>query len=245
MKKGFTLIELLVSVAIVMIISSVIIFNHQKFNDNLEITNLSYEVAVALRQAQVYGVSVREYKGGGTEEERFGLAYGIHFNTNNPTSFVFFADKNKDGVYTGSESDCTQGSPDVCLEKVSIGRGNVISDVCEEKNSKWFCQGSSRDKLDITFLRPEPDAHLKLVPGGEAPDIGKVCLKSPQNKIKEIIVYPTGQISIQDGTCTNQDNDPIVSDDEGAPVGNGNNGNGNGNINGNGNNGNGNGKGSI
>ena len=105
MKKGFTLVELLVVVSIIGVISTVIVFNHKKFNDNLEITNLSHDVALYIRQAQVYGVSVKELKDISlTEEERFDTPYGIHFDIKlavNNKSFIFFADKNKDGRYNG------------------------------------------------------------------------------------------------------------------------------------------------
>jgi prepilin-type N-terminal cleavage/methylation domain-containing protein len=81
LNSGFTLVEMMVVMTLVTILATVIIFNHQKFNDNLELTNLSYEVALSLRQAQVYGVSVKEFKEGTTEEQRFGTPYGVHFNS--------------------------------------------------------------------------------------------------------------------------------------------------------------------
>ncbi len=204
LKKGFTLIELMVSFAIMAIVSTVIIYNHQKFNDNLEITNLSYEVALALRQAQVYGVSVRDFKEGGvstSEENRFSTPYGIHFgatasgkNKDN-TSFIFFADVNKDGKYSASA--------DTVLQKTDIGRGNYVYALCNQENSAWYCDLGNpvkRDKLDITFVRPEPDARFKFSSGTD-PKTVRVCLKSPQGRVKEVAVYSTGQISVIDGDC--------------------------------------------
>lgn len=201
---GFTLVELLVSISIMSLISTVIIYNHQKFNDNLEITNLSYEVALALRQAQIYGVSTKEFKEGTTEEERFNTPYGIYFNVRTyPTSFIFFADKDKDGRYIGSGATCVSSAGDVCLEKTNIGKGNRILEICElDSANNWECDGNRLDTAFITFQRPEPDARLK-VNGGVDPIAVKICLVSPQDRIKEIVVYPTGQISIYDGDCPN------------------------------------------
>ena len=207
MKQGFTLVEMVVSAAIIGLISSVLIFNHGKFNDNLELTNLAYEVALNLRQAQIYGVSVKEFKGGESEEERFGLAYGVHFALSRPTSFILFLDRNKDQRYTGNKDDCTLGSPDVCLERVNIGRGNYIYDVCEFiGGSEWACSLASGNpngeytEVSATFIRPDPDARLifKTKPG---PAGVKVCLRSPGGRIKEVVLYTTGQISVYDGLC--------------------------------------------
>lgn len=212
-KKGFTLIELMVSFAIMAVVSTVIIYNHQKFNDNLEITNLSYEVALALRQAQVYGVSARDFKEGinTPEAERFSTPYGIHFgatatgkNKDN-TSFIFFADvADAFGVHDGKYVS----GQDVILVKTDIGRGNYIFALCEQAgvSGGWFCDVTDgngnikRDKLDITFTRPDPDARFEFSTGVASQAV-RVCLMSPQGREKQIDVYTTGQISIVNDSC--------------------------------------------
>lgn len=207
-KKGFTLIELMVSFAIMAVISAVIIYNHKEFNDNLEITNLSYEVALALRQAQVYGVSARDFKEGVStpEEERFNTPYGVHFGATHTgknkddTSFIFFADVNKDGKYVATQ--------DVALQKTDIGRGNYILHLCEAASGGggWYCDVDDssghlkRNKLDITFTRPDPDARFKFTSGNSSQAV-RICLISPQGRERQIHVYVTGQISIVSESC--------------------------------------------
>jgi prepilin-type N-terminal cleavage/methylation domain-containing protein len=203
-KRGFTLVEMMITITIVAIIATVVIYNHQNFNDSLELTNLSYEVALILRQAQVYGVSVREFVGGTTEDERFGTPYGVFFDVNNSTTkkdIIFFADRNKDGKYVAAQ--------DSLIEKTTIGRGNYVYDLCEAVNTNWICTGTGRSQSAITFSRPDPDAHIKMRSGGEVQAV-KICLESPQKRKKEIVVYPTGQISIYSGTCEN--NAPVGGD---------------------------------
>ena len=59
MKAGFTLIELLVSIAIFIIITSVAVWNNSQFNSTILLTDLGYEIALSVRQAQVYGITVK------------------------------------------------------------------------------------------------------------------------------------------------------------------------------------------
>ncbi len=202
MNKGFTLIELMMSVAIMMLVSAVVIYNHQKFNDNLEITNLAYTVALSLRQAQVYGMSVQGLIEGDSEEERFGVAYGVHFDMDHPTSYIFFADTNHDGRYGGDEDNCSAGSSggDLCLEKVTIGRGNQLGALCENSTAGTSCYSTNR-AIDVTYKRPEPDGNFKSSLSNGTPNsvvISDVIVRivSPGGRSKDISAYTTGQIAI-------------------------------------------------
>ena len=57
---GFTLIEMLVSIGIVSLIMAVVFFNYGTFNDDLALTSAGQELSIAVRQAQSYGLSVKE-----------------------------------------------------------------------------------------------------------------------------------------------------------------------------------------
>ena len=62
---GFSLVELIVVMGIFTIMTSIVIFNYGRFSSNLIVTNLAYESALAVRQAQVYGISVKNTSGDG------------------------------------------------------------------------------------------------------------------------------------------------------------------------------------
>ena len=62
-RRGFTLIELLVVVAIIVVITGLILANSNKFGGQTMLQNLSYDIALSLREAQVYGISVRSNSG--------------------------------------------------------------------------------------------------------------------------------------------------------------------------------------
>ncbi len=53
--KGFTLIEFIVIISIFAIMSAVTLFNYQGFKSSVSLSNLSRDIALTIRQAQVFG----------------------------------------------------------------------------------------------------------------------------------------------------------------------------------------------
>ena len=100
-KKGFTLYEVVVTLAIVLIIMGIVLFNQSKFRSDIEITNLAYRVALAVREAQVYSISVKQFAGS-QSSQRFDVPYGLHFNKEVDDAFILFADADRDGRYTNT-----------------------------------------------------------------------------------------------------------------------------------------------
>ncbi len=217
-QKGFTLTELLASLAIIGIILTVVVYNHRKFDNDIELTNVAYRVAIAIRQAQVYGISVKQYGSSGTN---FSVPYGVQFSVNNNSeteetedpqkSFVFFGDElpanNPDGYYQSGD-----GCDGECIERITLGRGNIISKFCviETVGGATQCipgAGGAYNairSLDITFRRPKPDAIIKIHNnGGNVPQNlpaikgAVICIASPQGRQKKVVVYDTGQISVE------------------------------------------------
>jgi prepilin-type N-terminal cleavage/methylation domain-containing protein len=205
--QGFTLIELLVSLAIITVITSVVVFNQNNFADQVALSNTGSEIALQIREAQTYGVSVREFSPGTSE---FNLAYGISFAiasggaSNN--SYIYFADRNlpgnpQDGYYTSSNpAVCQPGATSECLGRLYISRGNIITNLCA-----ILANGNcvAVDRTDITFLRPYPNARLAFFHNGGIPfspsplQGARITLSSPSGKTTNIDVYTTGQVSVQ------------------------------------------------
>lgn len=151
--SGFTLVELLVTISIFVILTGVVLFNQAKFNSTILLTNLAYDTALTIRQAQTYGINIREFN---TEF----VPYGVHFDTSAGTSFILFADikynkaDKKVSPYDGDTSFCN--STDGCVNRYNIKRGNYISSIEVEDSTST----SSVDILDILFQRPNPDAKI-------------------------------------------------------------------------------------
>lgn len=199
---GFTLIELLAVTAIIVIISAVVLANNNRFGGAVILENFTYDVALSLRQAQVYGISVARF---GTGTSQFDYAYGMHFDLSSPTTYILFADTVGSGVYSSAIQ------PTEVVATTDIRQGFFISDLCytstsqsEECNS---ANPGSVTTLDIVFKRPEPDAYIAVnglatftngVPSASQPNRqARIVLKSPRGDVRSVIVDVAGQISVK------------------------------------------------
>jgi len=179
--KGFTLVELLVTISLFVVLTTIVLFSQSKFNGSVLLTNLAYDVALTVRQAQTFGVNVRE-----SSADVFDKAYGVHFDISDPAHFVLFADS------FGDDKKYTTGS-DSEVNSYSIKRGNKVSDICVTSSGTSDCE---INKLDITFLRPEPDAIFESDPAKSGITEAKIIISSANGDKRNVLINSTGQISI-------------------------------------------------
>ena len=198
---GFTLIELLAVTGIMVVITSVVLVNNGRFGGVIQLQNLAYDVALSIRQAQVYGISVARFG-----EDNFSTGYGVHFDTSNPDTYALFADAlTVNGLY-----DCPNPGTDTCelMQTTNITRGFSIQDLCGTPPGGTTCDAKSN--IDIVFIRPEPDAWISArinvsdpacIPnqGGTCYENAHIILKSPRGDIMSVVVEANGQISVQRG----------------------------------------------
>lgn len=204
--KGFTLIELLISISIIALLTGVVVFNQSDFSDQLALSNLTNEIDIQIREAQTYGISVREFAPG---TNNFNIAYGVSFNLSNPgysnTSFYTFADLNPQNGRYDSPTTCVPGSNSECLSRFNLSRGNILSDMCVIlANGGTVCK-AGMGRIDIVFVRPNPTAQITLIDNAgviaNGAYVGFLGVKfeftSPKGKKQNITVYTSGQIAIQ------------------------------------------------
>ena len=200
---GFTLIEMLVSVAIVTIIMSVILYDYSTFNDNLALSSAGQEMAILIRQAQTYGLSVKGVSGANIDQQ-FNSAYGIDFNSsptnNNNIRYYVFADLNGDKDFDPSvDNKCGLGGGE-CIEKTNLRDGVIIEKVCSTGNGMTCVNPGSAQIMDITFKRPNPDAYFSFNDGRNTIsgtyNSGKIILLSPKGHRIIVTVESTGQVMV-------------------------------------------------
>ncbi|MFA6397729.1 MAG: prepilin-type N-terminal cleavage/methylation domain-containing protein [Candidatus Paceibacterota bacterium] len=202
--KGLTFLELIVVLGIFGTIATVVLANFGDFTSSVYLQNLSQDMALKIKQAQIDSLSG---KGGSMLfNPSAGLrpSYGVYFSTTNPTGFVYFKDLNNNGAF---DEDCGNGGNIECIDEISINaniNGNnqgVIDGLCVKSLGDWTCPPVD-DKLNITFRRPYSDALINSYYANPISTTA-IVLKSSKGQKKAILVSSLGEISIRNISSAN------------------------------------------
>ena len=183
--RGFSLIELLVVTGIFVVITGVVLANNAQFNSSVLLGNAAYDVALSVRQAQVYGLSTQQYSG------EFQVGYGVHFA--GTTEYLVFADLDPE------HNKRYDAGTDQIVQQITLGRGHTIKRFCGVKtDTTEDCSDNDATltHLDIGFLRPNPDATVT----GDSPtaySTAKIVLQSKNGETRTVTIQSTGQISVK------------------------------------------------
>lgn len=188
--KGFTIIELMVSVAIFALMTTLLLAKYGTFNQGILLTNLAYDMALTIRNAQSYGLNVKSAPTATeTYSSDFDSPYGVHFEIANPKRFIFYVDRNGDHTYNSGEE----------ISITTIKGGTYISSMCINDCSSY---NSGYQVISFTFKRPDPNATIyALKTKGYAvankDGSARITLTASDGEIKYIIVNSNGQISVE------------------------------------------------
>lgn len=143
-------------------------------------------MALTIRTAQTYGVSVKQEGG------QFTNAYGIFVSSDPSISdqVVFFADSD-----SGSEGFYTSGA-DIVVDTYTLKRGATIKDICTDTG------GCGEGEAHITFKRPDPNAIFCVitfcVSGGTEPAYVRIVIQSTDGSTRSVLVRKNGQIAVEE-----------------------------------------------
>jgi Tfp pilus assembly protein FimT len=182
--RAFTLVELLVSVGIFALMTALVVAKYGSFNNGVLLTNTAYDVALAIRTAQTYGLGVKS-TGSGT---LYDSGYGVYFNTSTGSNqtIILFSDLDKDSLY--------DIGTDGIVNQYTIKQGAIISKVC----SGVDCS-TDASPLAITFKRPNPDAIICFgtSPCNSPSTYAEITITSAGGDTRIITVRGNGQISVK------------------------------------------------
>lgn len=181
-ERGYTLIELLIVTGIFVIVSGIVLANNARFGGMITLENFAYDVALSIRQAQVYSIAVQRV---GSND--YGSAYGMYFTSGSPATYELFADTlTVNGLYDSGE----------LLQVTNMNGGYKVSSLCV-RTVGATAETCGLSRLDITFKRPEPDAYIRSDGVTTLHEAGRIIVISPRGETADIVIESTGQISIQ------------------------------------------------
>ncbi len=191
--KGFTVVELLVVISIFTVITTALVIQQSNWNDKLQLNSKLYDLALLVRQAQIYSLGVRQDTL--ASGDNFNLGYGIHFEASNNSSYIFFSDKNQNQKYDIGEDIQTYNLTNgITIDRFCGYLGNSSTERCGP-------DAGNIETLDISFYRPEPKAIITLLNNGgntsssvNPPAI--IYLKTSEGTLASVRVETNGQISI-------------------------------------------------
>lgn len=194
--KGFTLIELLVAIAIFTVMTAILVFKYAGFSEGMTLTNLAYDVALTLREAQSYGINVQD-SGNLTSGDKgqFNTMYGVNFNKGNYRQFILYADLDNAGKYVAKGT----------IRISKLKQGNIIDTMCAGARDN-AC--NSVQVLDVQYRRPDPTPKIY---GGSSMigtltqyQYAEIHLKSPNGSYRKVVIRSSGQISVEEMTNVTQ-----------------------------------------
>ena len=182
-ERGFSMIELLVSIAIMVLITTALVIQGTDSRGELELTNHAYDMALLVREAQVFGTAVRGEDIGTTD---FTLNYGVVADTADPFRLVLFRDDDQDARFDSGEF----------VKEVILPPGNEIDQICAGAD----CSNTSNlSTPTVTFMRPALEARITGFTNGVASthSSASIRLLSRNGTLRNILILSTGQISVE------------------------------------------------
>ena len=202
-QKGFTLIELLVTITMFVIITGVVLVNSNKFDNTILLNNFAYDVALTIKQAQLYGVSVKE-----NNDSTFNSVYGVLFDKSPAGSLTNFAlfesaaptNNNYQNLITAINSvdinkPCSLYYPN-CIQKYTMRKGTYIKQILTGKSATEISPLTG--KLLVMFKRPSPEPIIFTVGDSTTYDntYVKIILSSAGGDESSVVITRVGQIYV-------------------------------------------------
>ena len=188
-QSGFSLVELMVSVGIVLLIAAIILIRYSSFNSAVVLRNLAFEIAIAIREAQVLSISVLGESGD------FSGVYGIYIDRSDTGAvtkeYILYRDTSSggDGIFNAGSEE---------FQTFEMNDDFRIVDVCQTTGGVETC---NVNPIAISFERPDFDARFDIGNNGINTSVTAVEIHIEavaDNTITRIVeIGATGQISVK------------------------------------------------
>ncbi len=213
-EKGFTIIEMVFVFLIFAVMASITLFNFRGFNEKLQFNNLIQDIALRVVTAQKSAIS------GATNVNFIGQnarpSYGVYFKAGStPTldarQFIYYNDLPVLGTTVGDKFYNPSGSPcptspvvgEECISITEITTGEYVSNICYLAPGSMLGTCTTGGEANITFMRPFPDAEIRVNTGSIIAVPQYVCVELTSGTDaalkKTLVVSNLGEIRTIDG----------------------------------------------
>ena len=203
-QSGFSVLEMVVVTAIFVMVTGVVLSNLPSFRNRASLDLTAQEMALAVREAQVYGIATRVVSVGSNEYP----SYGVHFEiTDEPAgSFIMFADDSSDldgkNLYDPGDGCNAQSVGTECLEQFLLEGQFKILKICQNAQDSSFedrCYNQDV-AVDVVYTRPFPEPSICFSEGGSPASCGQtnviIVLGTPGGtETRDVLIWNNGQIA--------------------------------------------------
>lgn len=162
----------MVAIGIMVILSISLLIQQNKFDSSVYITNISYEIAQLIGQAQTYSTSSVVGDSSGSDNS----SYGVYFEKNN-NNIIFY--KNEDGNQAYSQNQ------DSIVETFIVPVKTKVKSICADSNC-------NKTAVSISFKRPNREPIFSFDGGGN-PNSARIIIENSGTE-RSITVSRTGYI---------------------------------------------------
>ena len=199
-EQGFTLVEFIVVLVIFSIMSGTSLFNYNRYQNNIETTNIAQDIALTIRQAQVYGISAAsETLPQINNSNDLNLVQdksirGFAINTESQ-EIILFEDLNRSFGYE-SQSDRIIDVRRILARNTNISACLFDFGASPIPGECSVDVASESTMVNVVFQRPYPDAFINF----DGNSYGHVLVElkdNSANNLKYIEINPIGNISVK------------------------------------------------
>ena len=189
-KGGFTIAEIMMVVFFTIILTSITLFNYRDFDDTVELQNQALEVALSIREAQIFALSSRQ---SGLSGYEFRDAYGVYFDTTiSDNSLMFFVDNAGTDDHYWFDAGNFNCLDTECERVDTLRSGYKITDICVPEDTCGL------DRVSISYDRPNPDSLIRRNNDTDPDQVSaKIEITSPKGAIRYVHITKSGQIYVK------------------------------------------------
>ena len=192
---GFSLLEMMVVTGIFVVVTGVVLANLPRFRNRASLDLTAQEIALPVREAQVYGTATR------VAGDSY-PSYGVHFELNGVAAkkFILCADRDGDKIYDPGAGSCNESDTE-CLEEYTLdGQFQILQLFISQGAGTQCYSPGSETAIDAVYTRPFPEPTISLLTnhrdnGSQFTYAGARIGVPGGTGTRDIIIWNNGQIS--------------------------------------------------